>query len=100
MSIRFEEELDIAFNTKKAELRKKYNEFYLDSMELEIVDIQLLGNNFDDDSIKIKQLEDYWIDYRRIQGENLYNIAGGESGAISASSSSSNISKLLLPISY
>jgi len=52
-----------------------------DSMELEIVEIQLLGRNFKSDTFLIKKLEDIWIKEFRRRGEDLYNVAGGSSGA-------------------
>jgi hypothetical protein len=101
MSIRFQEELEKAFYTDKDELKRAKNQFYYDmrviydkagrgqagmdairdSFELEIVEIQLLGEDFDKDTVIIKSLEDYWIDKLRGQGEDLYNVAGGKWGA-------------------
>ncbi|KKL81785.1 hypothetical protein LCGC14_1991300 [marine sediment metagenome] len=100
MSIRFQEELETAFFTELDILKKKNNELYLDmrkiydtagrgqagmdairnSMELNIVEIQLLGKNFEKDSQLIKDLEDDWIQTFRSQGENLYNVMGGGAG--------------------
>jgi len=101
MSVRFEEEIEKAFKSDPKDLAKSKNQFYYDlrmiydnprpgqtgmdaireSMELEIVEIQLLGENFDADTYIIKTLEDLWIEEFRRQGESLYNIAGGTAGS-------------------
>ncbi|MFW9876197.1 MAG: hypothetical protein ACFFG0_24100, partial [Candidatus Thorarchaeota archaeon] len=102
MSIRFQEELERAFYVDIRELKKAKNQFYYDmrvifdnagrgqagmdairnSMELEIIEIQLLSDNYKKDTEIIKNLEDYWIDTFRAQGEDLYNVAGGSWGLL------------------
>ncbi len=101
MSIRFEEEIEKALVNDPADMIKWRDQFYFDmrmiynnpkagqtgmdaireNMELEIVEIQLLGENFKKDTRIIKETEDQWIIELRNQGEILYNVAGGDAGS-------------------
>ena len=66
----------------------------VDSFELEIVEIQLISDNYDYDCKMIERLEDYWMDRAKELGE-LYAAAGGHAGAHVAETRSGHAMKRL-----
>lgn len=104
MSIRFQEEIEKAIYGNLQKLKKARNQFYYDmrvvyesagrgqdgmdaiqdTFELEIVEIQLMGDNYNRDSAILIHLEDYWIDSLKQQGEDLYNVGSGATGAVAS----------------
>ncbi len=101
LSVRFDQEIKLALRGSLDKMKDWGDQFYYDlrmnienrvagstitdairdTMELEIIEIQLLGENFDADTFIIKELETLWINELRRRGEDLYNVRGGGAGS-------------------